>query len=197
MAVPLDVLMAAISPAVNDAWRSHPDGRWHVREVGDEHGCIALLRDSTGRSTRLEPSDAGAGSITAMAAAVQDLMTREREGELWPPCPDHAGHPLHPQVAGGAAVWACPDTDTPVARIGALVDDETAAVLQADADARAVAWIADYQGLTREQAEQRASSEGRPVRLLGPDGGRRPDLVPSRLNLHLGPDGRLLRVSAG
>jgi hypothetical protein len=197
VAVSLDVLMAAISPAVDDAWRSHPGRGWGVREEGDEQSCIAWLKDSTGHRTRMEPRDASPESIVGMALLVQELMARELPGELWPSCPQHAAHALQPTVTDDHAVWACPEQPEPVAIIGALVDDAIAAARQAEMEARAVAWIDDYIGLTREQAEQRAGAEGRPVRVIGPDGGRRPSLVPRRLNLHLGPDGELVRVSAG
>jgi hypothetical protein len=197
VAVSLDVLMAAISPAVNDAWRSHPSRGWGVREEGDEQRCIAWLQDSTGHRTRMEPEEAGPESVAAMAVLVQELMARELPGEVWPPCPHHARHALRPTVADDNAVWACPANPEPVVIIGALVDGATAAARQADIEARAVGWIADYHGLTRQQAVQRARREGRPVRVLEPDSLQRANGVPSRLNLHLGPDGRLVRVSAG
>lgn len=59
------------------------------------------------------------------------------------------------------------------------------------------AWLADYRGLPWTEARDRASAEGRPVRVLRPGSVVTMDFRPDRLNLRLDDDGDLVDVTAG
>jgi hypothetical protein len=94
-------------------------------------------------------------------------------------------------------VWACPATGEAVARIGDLVDPEDLARRHESELPADIAWIARYEGLDLAEAKRLAATEGRPVRILGPTGRRRPSSVPSRLNLLIGSDGELVGMKPG
>lgn len=61
----------------------------------------------------------------------------------------------------------------------------------------AVAWVAEYQGLTIEEAIRRAEAENRPYRVIAPGDSVTLDLNSGRHNLHLDTDGQLAEVLAG
>jgi hypothetical protein len=58
-------------------------------------------------------------------------------------------------------------------------------------------WLVTYQGLSVEQAQERAAAERRPIRVLRPGDPTTADLNAGRLNLHLDSDGQLVEIRAG
>ena len=58
-------------------------------------------------------------------------------------------------------------------------------------------WLAEYAGLTVEEAVRRAGAEGRPVRVLHPGDLVTLDHRPDRLNICLTEDGEIDQLRAG
>jgi hypothetical protein len=70
----------------------------------------------------------------AFARALRDLQgadpkeqvfpeTRAAWGQARPPCPGHA-HPASAELVGDHAMWICPSSGQPLARIGYLHEEE-------------------------------------------------------------------------
>jgi hypothetical protein len=196
MTVTLEALMAAVSPAVNDAGMSLAHGTITFRVHEDDNGFHGVLSNERGAvaEMRLPAVVHVRTAVVAMAEIVQREVKQTFEGTgrpgRWPTCKAHPqDHSLRAAVVNREAVWVCPTTDQAVARIGGLVDHDEAARRQASEIASMMAWFARYEGLDVDEARRLAAAEGRPVRIIGADGGRRASLVPARLNVLLGPDG--------
>ena len=65
------------------------------------------------------------------------------------------------------------------------------------ADPSAVSWFEAYRDLTRQEAEDRARSEGRTVRVVRPGDVVTLEFSPSRLTVHVDADGALRSLAPG
>lgn len=196
--------MAAVSPAVNDAGLSLPEGTILFREHEDGDGYFGVLTNDLGTAVVMRlPADAQIPeAVVAMADIVQEVvrpMLDEPGGSRhWPPCPDHPSeHSLQAAVEDREPTWLCPMSGERVARIGGLVGDEEAALFLRAQHAAKVAWFDRYAGLGLEEARRLAEEEGRPIRIFESSRRLRPSLVYDRLNLFLGPDGELVGMRPG
>jgi hypothetical protein len=204
MTVSVEALMAAVTPAVSDAGMSLPRGTVMFRESQDGDGQFGRLSNDRGdvAEMRLSADVHISRAVVDMALVVQQVVARTLDevgrSRRWPSCPSHSGeHALRPAVADDVATWLCPESGDVVARIGGLVEPAQAERFLAAQDAAKMAWFARYEGLGLEEARHLAEQEARPVRIIGPGGGRRTSLVFARLNLLLGPDGELVGMEPG
>ncbi|WP_235453841.1 hypothetical protein [Streptomyces olivochromogenes] len=97
-----------------------PDIRW------DDATEITLWApDGSGQGLTPHPDGTAAELLVHLAEQVQDwaveALWSEGASAVWPQCPTHPDtHPLTATLRTDAAVWVCPKTGTPVARIGEL-----------------------------------------------------------------------------
>jgi hypothetical protein len=119
-------VQAAIGPVLADLERQHP-GLVRVETTGDDPETSFWLWevDGSGTGVRLSDGQCSADAVIFVADQVQEVACEALRGAgraaAWPVCPDHpVTHPLAPMGLAGAAVWACPVSDRPVAPIGQL-----------------------------------------------------------------------------
>jgi hypothetical protein len=94
----------------------YEDDRPVVREAGDGEKTILWI-----------PPDADLEDlVSSLAFQLQEQVfpeTRAAWGQARPPCPGHA-HPAIPELVGDDAMWVCPSSGQPLARIGSLHQEE-------------------------------------------------------------------------
>lgn len=84
---------------------------------------IYNVEDATGRGVFVRRDLTPGEQVVAVADQVQEWVIEDRRApeSNWPRCPWHPeNHPLVAQLAEDRGVWACPASNTPVARIGEL-----------------------------------------------------------------------------
>jgi hypothetical protein len=68
----------------------------------------------------IPPDDAPEELVVSLADQLQEQVFPESRGawgQARPPCPGHA-HPARAELVDDVAMWVCPDTERPLARIG-------------------------------------------------------------------------------
>ncbi len=84
---------------------------------------IYSVRDSTGRGVSVQNDLSLDRQLVAVADQIQEWVIEEvgTTHSNWPQCPLHPNnHPLAARIVDDRGVWACPASNTPVARIGEL-----------------------------------------------------------------------------
>lgn len=99
-------------------------------EIDDWYGdpqvasvMIYSVKDSTGRGVSVRNDLPSSAQLVVVADQVQEWVIEEcgATRSNWPQCPWHpTNHPLSAALIGDRAVWACPRSLAPVARIGEL-----------------------------------------------------------------------------
>jgi hypothetical protein len=195
--------MAAAAPSVSDALMSLPSGTITLQEREDSAGFYGVLSTAGGPSAdmRLPAVVLVAEAVAALALVTQRVVAGAGPpigARPWPRCLDHAlDHPLRPALVGPGALWICPGSGLQIAPIGALIDADDAHRRSQAENRVATAWFARYAGMSPQEGLRRARREGRPVRFVDPNGGRRGDLRHDRLNVRLGADGEIEGMDAG
>jgi hypothetical protein len=110
-------VLAAFQRALGDLQGDEPI---ELRIVGFEDDRL-LVREADEVTGLWIPPDAGDEELVAsLADQLQEYVFPESHGawgQARPPCPGH-GHPARATMVGDHAMWACPDSEQPLARIG-------------------------------------------------------------------------------